>query len=83
MLPLLPPEPEQLPATIFVLEISPKMFNVPPAAWVKVAVVAAAPPRMIGALMAFVPLVLAALIALDAAVPVFVNVSEPAVRESV
>jgi hypothetical protein len=50
---------------------------------VKVAVVEAAPPRISGALMMFDPLVFAALMALEAAVPVFVSVREPAAADSV
>lgn len=73
------------PVIVFVLEIFPEMFNVPPAACVNVDVVAFAPPRMIGALMAFMPLVLVALIELVAAVPTArsLRVSEVVLEEIV
>jgi hypothetical protein len=50
-------------------------MSVPPAACVNVCVEVAAAPRTIGASIVFVPLVFAALIALDVVVPVLVSVS--------
>src|SRR4051812_40016465 len=59
----------------FVLLMFPEMTSAPPAAWVKVAVVPALPPRMIGALIVSVPLALSTLIALVVPVPMLVSVS--------
>ena len=62
--------------SVFVLLILPLITNVPPAAWVKAACVAAAPPRINGALIVLVPEVLAALIAALAPVPTLVKVND-------
>ena len=71
------------PAIAFVLEMLPEMFSVPTAAWVNVALLAAAPPRIIGALIVFVLLVFVALMALDAPVPTFVSVRDPLLLERI
>ena len=76
--PVAPVAARDSPVIAFVLEIFPLIARVPPAVWVKVALVAAAPPRMIGAEMVFVPLVFEETIAEPfpavAFVPVLVSV---------
>ena len=77
------PLPARLRVTLLVFEITPFMMSVPPAACVSVCVELAAAPRTIGASMVLMPLVFAALIALEAPVPVFVSVSLTPVFELV
>src|SRR6266404_6981208 len=67
--------PVRLSVTALVFEITPLMMSVPPFACVNVSVELAAAPRTMGALIVFVPLVFAALIAPVAPVAVLVSVS--------
>ena len=67
--------PKDKPVMALVLEIGPVTAKVPPSVCEKLAVVAAAPPRMIGALTVLV-LVLELIIAPDKPVPVLVRVRE-------